>query len=361
MIELVPWPEFLHAEPLLANSSHAEGFPGWFRALAETTLAAGERAALVVARTENGLSAAVPVVIGSSGLRALTAPYTTRYVPVFSNVDVAYNVGRQMRVIANGAVRLDAVDSSDPAMAAFLKGLGEGFAVAPYQGFANWYEPVSDFAGYWAKRPSRLKATVRRKSAAAAATFSCVHDNFDAALAHYEDIQRDSWKGAEPHPAFLAAMVCQMRSAVRMGLLEIGGRMVAAQIWLVHGGRATIFKLVHREDAAALSPGTLLTHYMIERILREEAVTMLDFGRGDDTYKRDWMGSRTMRLGVIAADWRYGKGLRTLAADVLPTLASRAWRRHFGGNRIGSAAEPERESLAGAEEQGTVAAAEAFL
>jgi CelD/BcsL family acetyltransferase involved in cellulose biosynthesis len=155
-------------------------------------------------------------------------------------------------------------------------------------------------------------------------------------------------------------MVRNLAPVVRMGLLEIGGRIVAAQIWLVHGGRATIFKLVHREDVAALSPGTLLTHRMIEACLREEAVSVLDFGRGDDAYKRDWMGDRTTRLGIVAADWRHGRGLRTLAADVLPTLAGRAWRRHFGGNRTGAATAPGSKALEGAEDQGRVAAAEAF-
>jgi CelD/BcsL family acetyltransferase involved in cellulose biosynthesis len=360
MIDTIAWSELSRVESLLAEGSHAEGLPGWFEALAETTLDAGERAAIVVSRAGGAPKAALPVAIGPSGIRGLTAPYTTRYAPPLPDVDSAYEMGRQMRGVAGGAVRLDAIDRSDPGMAAFLKGLGENFATASYQGFVNWSEPVADFAGYWARRPSRLRTTVRRKSAAAAATFTYLRDGFGPALAHYEAIQRASWKGPEPHPAFLATMVQRLAPAVRMGLLEIEGRMVAAQIWLVHGGRATIFKLVHREDAAALSPGTLLTHRMIETCLREEGVSMLDFGRGDDTYKRDWMGVCTTRIGVIAADWRYGNGLRTLAADVLPTLAGRAWRRHFGPNRAGSVATPEGDALEGTRDQGRVVAAEAF-
>jgi hypothetical protein len=361
MIDIIPWSELSRAEILLAESSHAEGLPGWFHTLAETTLDAGERAAIVIAHARDVPKAALPVAIGPSGLRGLTAPYTTRYTPALPDVDSAYETGLRMRAIAGGAVRLDAIDRSDPGMAALLKGLGETLATASYRGFVNWSEPVADFAGYWARRPSRLRTTVRRKSAAAAAaTFTYLRDGFDPALAHYEAIQRASWKGPEPHPAFLAMMVRRLAPAVRMGLLEMEGRMVAAQIWLVHGGRATIFKLVHREDAAALSPGTLLTHRMIETCLREESVSMLDFGRGDDAYKRDWMSVGTTRLGVIAADWRYGNGLRTLASDVLPTLAGRAWRRHFGSNREGSAATPDCEALADSRDRGRVAAAEAF-
>jgi hypothetical protein len=356
MLELLPWSELSRVEPLLAKSSHAEGLPGWFDALTQTTLAAGERAAIVVA----GVLAALPVAIGASGLRGLTAPYTTRYSPALPDVEIAYEMGRQMRAIAAGAVRFDAIDRCDPSMAAFLRGLRDGLVAAAYQGFVNWSEPAADFAGYWARRPSRLRTTVRRKSAAAQAAFTYVRENFDDALAHYDAIQRASWKSPEPHPDFLAAMVRRLAPAVRMGLLEIDGRIVAAQIWLVHGGRATIFKLVHREDAAALSPGTLLTHRMIETCLSDETVSVLDFGRGDDSYKRDWMGQRTSRLGVVAADWRSGNGLRTLMADVVPTLAGHAWRRHFGTNRSGSATIPDGEALDGSEDRGKVAAAEAL-
>jgi hypothetical protein len=354
MLELVPWSDYARVEALLAGAGHAEGLPGWYDALAASTLAPGETA--MVARHRR---AALPVAIGPEGLRALTAPYTTRYVPVLPDVGSAYELGRRLRTVAGGVVRLEALDPSDPGMAALLQGLGAGLTVATFDKFANWSEAVSSFERYWQARPSRLKATVRRKAAVAEARFTYVGSGFDAALAAYEDIQRASWKGPEPHPDFLATMVQRMSAQVRMGLLAIGGRTVAAQIWLVWGGRATIFKLVHREDAAALSPGTLLTVRMIETCLGEEGVSVLDFGRGDDAYKRDWMATRVMRLGVIAGDWRYGKGLRVIASEVLPTLAGRAWRRHFQRNRPGSPASRDDEALESVKDRGIVNAAEA--
>lgn len=358
MIEIIAWSDRAEVESLLASTLHAEGLPGWFAALAATTLAPQEKAMIATVRRGSSVRAAMPLAVGPQGARALTAPYTTRYVPALPDREVAAEMGRRVRDFADGVLRLDAIDPTDSGMAAFLEGVrSSGVALATYQGFANWTEAVTDFASYWKRRPSRLRTTVRRKAAAGGTTFVWCRDDLEPALAHYEAIHRASWKGAEPHPDFLATMVRRLKGAVRIGLLESGGQVVAAQIWLVHAGRGTIFKLVHREDAAALSPGTLLTRHMIERCIGE-GVRLLDFGRGDDAYKRDWMGTRATRLGVIAADWRKGNGLRSIASDVVPTLAARAWRRHFAGNRIGSAPARSGEALAAGVDRSTMTMAE---
>ncbi len=53
-----------------------------------------------------------------------------------------------------------------------------------------------------------------------------------------------------------------------------------------------------------LSPGTVLTAWMV-RALLAEGVTQLDFGRGDDPYKRLWADARRQRKGLILArPWR---------------------------------------------------------
>jgi hypothetical protein len=353
-MKLLPWSEFARIEPLFAGSGNAEGLPGWYATLIETTLAAGEMPVCAVAESGQTVTAAIPLVVTARGLRALTAPYTTRFVPFLPDVSSAHKIGSGLRAVASGRVWLDGLDAADACHQALAAGLGRTMVTATYQGFANWTAPVDDFAAYWQSRPARLRSTVKRKAAAAKARFHYLNGNFEAALRDYEAIRAASWKAAEPHPAFLAALVQNLAPVVRMGLLEIGDRPVAAQIWLVHGGRATIFKLVHRDDTAALSPGTLLTNRMIEACLQREAVRVLDFGRGDDAYKRDWMTARSTRLGVIAADWRRAQGLRSIATEILPTVAGCAWRRQFGHKSDGSATADDAEMLAPSNRQGTV-------
>jgi hypothetical protein len=320
---------------LFAASGCAEGTLSWFRTLAATTLAPHEHAAVAVLMRDGAVAAALPIVQTKNGTRALTAPYSTRYAPALPSKDAAWELGRAARVYASGALRLDGIVPSDQNSVAFLGGLQEsGLAVLQYDGFANWYEPVSVFDSYWSMRPSRLRTTVRRKLAAATKVgveFLIFRDNFDRPLAIYDEIYGSSWKTPEPYPSFISEMVNSLGAAgmVRMGVVFVAGRAVAAQIWLTSGGRGTIFKLAHREAAAEHSPGTLLTFWMVKTLMGEEGLQEIDFGRGDDSYKRDWLSLRRTRIGVVAADWRTSAGLAAIVRDIVPALGARAVRKHL--------------------------------
>ncbi|GAA0540646.1 GNAT family N-acetyltransferase [Rhizomicrobium palustre] len=331
----------------------AELSPAWFGALAETTLAAGECAEM--AREGDAI---LPIAVSMRGARGLTAPYTTRYAPMAENVESARALGAKAKTYVRTVLRLDAMDAEDPVTAAFLDGLGQsGLALACYGHFICRREKVSGFTSYWAERPSRLRNTWRRKASAAekaGAQFTVLRDNFSEAMKLYEAIREASWKGAEPHPGFLPLMVERLgaEGMVRMGLMRLGGEAVAAQIWLVAQGRATIFKLVHRRDHDAYSPGTLLTAVMAAAVLDSDAIAELDFGRGDDPYKRDWAKDCVRRIGVIAANVTTTAGLSVYLREILPMRMMRAMRRQEGENRAASVAfhaapflsAPERES-----------------
>ena len=349
MVEILvlPFPGEFALGGLFDAARSAEGRLAWFETLAQTTLSPKEHAIVVVALQQGRPQAALPLVRSAGGLRALTAPYSTRYAPPLPEPAVACELGLRAREFVPGVLRLEGVEADDPGAAAFLEGLsGSGLASARYRGFANWYEPITDSETWWNARPSRLKSTVRRKLSAAiraGVTFRCLHDGFDEAYALYDDIYGASWKEAEPHPRFMAAMVRALgpEGLVRMGIMTIAARPVAAQIWLVCGRRATIFKLAHREDAAEFSPGTLLTHHMAETLIGEDRLEEIDFGRGDDAYKRDWTSRLRFRIGMIAGDWRKRAGVAAILKDVLPTrLASfvRGFGRHPQVNRPGAAA-----------------------
>ena len=276
--------------------------------------------------------------MSGGGLRALTAPYTTIYAPALADPEWAYVLGAEAARFVPDFLRLDALDLEDTGVAAFIAGLAEsGLACACYSHFANRFEDIADFETYWSRRPSRLRATVRRKLAQASrsdVSFRCVRDpvELEGAVADYEDIYRSSWKSPEPHPDFISRMVRTMgaEGLVRMGAMSIGGRPVASQIWLVRGRKATIFKLAHREDALALSPGTLLTHWMTSTLSRDDNLAEIDFGRGDDTYKRDWLSRKRCRHGLVAGNWRSGKGRRAILREVLPTRLNALRRTILG-------------------------------
>ncbi len=117
--------------------------------------------------------------------------------------------------------------------------------------------------------------------------------------------------------------------ALRLGLLRAGGEAVAAQLWVVAGGVATVHKLAHDAAARAHSPGTVLTALMIRHLLDEERAAALDFGRGDDAYKSGWTGQRRQRIGVqLCPPWQPA-GAAAIARHLAGRLAARfatPWR-----------------------------------
>ena len=74
-----------------------------------------------------------------------------------------------------------------------------------------------------------------------------------AAWADYEAVYAASWKPEEGSPAFLRALAEQEGAAgtLRLGIARRGGRPVAAQLWTVESGVATIHKLAYVEDERA--------------------------------------------------------------------------------------------------------------
>ena len=178
--------------------------------------------------------------------------------------------------------------------------------------FGNWIAGTEKgFDEYWSRRPGQLRSTAKRKAKAAALDI-VVHDRFDpAAWADYEAVYRASWKPEEGSFPFLRALTEQEGAAgtLRLGLAYHQGRPVAAQLWLVEGGVATIHKLAYAEKAKAMSPGTLLGEAMFRRAIDEDGVRLIDYGTGDDAYKRDWMDERRQLWRIIAYNPRTLRGL----------------------------------------------------
>ena len=77
---------------------------------------------------------------------------------------------------------------------------------------------------------------------------------------------------------------------------------MAAQVWLVHGGKANIYKLAYAKGWEKFSAGTVLTHALMEYVMEVDRVQEVDYLSGDDAYKADWMALRRERVGLVAFD-----------------------------------------------------------
>jgi hypothetical protein len=182
-----------------------------------------------------------------------------------------------------------------------------GWLVFREQSDVNHVLPVNgrSFADYLASRPGPLRTTLKRKGGKVAVE---LFDRFDAsAWAAYETVYAQSWKPEEGSPAFLRRFAEEEGAAgrLRMAVAHHEGEPVAAQFWTVEGGTAFIHKLAHTEASKPLSPGTTLSAALFERVIDQDMVTLVDFGTGNDGYKRDWMEvvRPRYRLTMFRAAW----------------------------------------------------------
>jgi hypothetical protein len=292
-----------------------------------------------------GEAGMVPLLRPPRGpLRALTTPYSLAFRPLLAPGADAAAVGEALgRALRLGRpVQLDLLDPAAPGLDGFRAGLARaGLQVLAYDHVANWHEPLVPGAGweaYLAARDPALRTTIGRKTrraerALALEIVTAPGTALDAALGAYETVRAASWKPFEPFPDFDRHLLAAAAQAdvLRLGVLrrQTDSQPVAAQYWIIdsHGTRATVLKLAHAESAKPLSPGTVLTAWMIRQLIEEDGVTELDFGRGDDGYKSLWVGRRRQRIGLILADARHPAGLLAIARQA----AGRLRRRLRGG------------------------------
>ena len=297
----------------------------WFAATEDAALPDGTRAQYVTVQDSDQPLALLPMAVGPGRhATSLTSPYSVLFQPLLAPgadpVAIGHALGRVLR--AHPVVMLEALAPEWPALDPLLDGLRRaGLAAARFDHFGNWSVDVEGLGwdGYLASRPGALRETLRRKGRTAAkdaaVRFEITQDaaGLPATLAAYEAVYARSWKVPEPFPRFNTALLERLApvGAMRLGVLWQGDMPMAAQYWTVADGTATVLKLAHDEAARTLSPGTLLTAHMIRSLL-DEGVQRLDFGRGDDSYKQQWTGTRTQRIGVMLANPLRPAGLLAL-------------------------------------------------
>ena len=145
------------------------------------------------------------------------------------------------------------------------------------------------YGEYLASRPGPVRTTLKRKAGKVAVS---IETEFNPETwATYEAIYAQSWKPEEGSPAFLRAFAEAEGAAgrLRLALARADGEPVAAQFWTVENGVAYIHKLANTEASKPLSPGTTLSAALFERVIDHDCVDTVDFGTGDNPYKRDWM------------------------------------------------------------------------
>ena len=290
----------------------------WWDTVLHHGLPPGAEPVFLTLRASGRVLAVVPLLRAAGTLASLTTPYSCVFAPALADgLDHRQRVAA-MAALARfgrtaGIVRLDAL----PAEWEGLTDLAEGArraGVVPlrFDHFGNWREDVAglDWSRYLAARPGALRETIRRRLRRAErlpdarfALFTGI-DDIDSAADTFESVYRRSWKQPEPFPTFNVALIRATAATgqLRLGVWSIGMEPVAVQFWVVAEGEATVLKLAHDEAFKAHSPGTVLTALMLRHLLDNEGVKTIDFGRGDDDYKKGWAMERRQRVGLLLAN-----------------------------------------------------------
>lgn len=181
---------------------------------------------------------------------------------------------------------------------------GAGWSVVRERCDHNHVLPVNgrSFSEYWAARPGRMRTTLKRKAKKVDVE---ILTRFDSrAWSDYEMVYENSWKPEEGDAGLLREFAEDEGKAgrLRLALARDAGQAVAAQFWTVENGTAYIHKLAHLEQHKHLSAGTTLSAALFEHVIDRDRVELIDFGTGNDRYKRDWMEVDRPRYRIDCID-----------------------------------------------------------
>ena len=195
----------------------------------------------------------------------------------------------------------------------------------------NWIYRLhgQSYADYMATRPAHLRNTIARKRRKLEREHDFeirlyTGDEVPQHMADYYAVYNASWKQNEISNAEFLTQFVERFSLVRscgagcsgassseaksseagfsrvgwsrLAILYIKGQPVAAQLWFVCHGKASIFRLAYDKAWRRYSTGSILTSFMMEYVIDTDKVNEIDFLTGNDAYKQDWMSERRERF-----------------------------------------------------------------
>ena len=292
----------------------------WFETLAEHGLNPEEEASFVVLEQSGIKKAVLPVRISDGGARitSLSTFYSSIYMPIIGSIapqdtlttlTMLFSGLRELNL--GSSLCLYPMDKKSILYEKTLEGLkSSGWKIFPYYCFGNWYLPLNgqSYDTYVQNLPSRVRNTINRKirkfgrDERGRIELINTSESIDKAIEAYNRIYNCSWKVPEPYPEFVPSLIrlCAKKGWLRLGIAYYDELPIAAQIWIVAYGKAAIYKLAYDESYKFLSPGTLLTDYLMRHVMDVDKVSEIDYLMGDDAYKKDWMSHRRERWGVLA-------------------------------------------------------------
>ena len=299
-----------------AESYNIEQGKEWLGNLINTVFPDDQHVAFYALFEQEELLALLPVryVPDHGEILSLGNFYTSLYQPYLAAGLTVESLARLLEFIrdSNGtvsAMRFAPLDVDGRCYKLLLAATREARLVSfPFFCFGNWHLPVlTGWTSYISGRPSQIKNTIKRKSkefqqAGGVLEIISGTDRLEFGIAAYQSVYSSSWKIPEPFPEFIPSLIRMLarNGWLRLGVATLNEQPIAAQIWIVAHGRASIFKLAYHEDFKRYSAGTIANCKADGACDRFDRVQEVDYLIGDDPYKASWMTHRRERWGIIA-------------------------------------------------------------
>ncbi|MEO1036281.1 MAG: GNAT family N-acetyltransferase [Pseudomonadota bacterium] len=297
----------------------------WFRLLSQHGFESSPPLRVYESRRATEPPAYLPLVAaGAHQLQSLTNQYSIRFAPPYPNSLAPVGIESITRAVCDerprwAVLELRCLDATSQATWDLVAGFERvGWSVFVDHQTWNWIADIGtqSFADFLRQRPGALRSTLKRKARRTARSHHVefrLFDNTDGltqAIADYQEVYDKCWKLPERHPRFVPELIrfCARSGVLRLGLLYLDAKPIAAQLWILSSGTAYIYKLAHDRRFDEISAGTLLSAHMFERAIDVDRAATIDFGVGDEAYKRDWMDTRRQLVSLRACNPKSAKG-----------------------------------------------------
>lgn len=310
----------------------------WYRNLVNTVFPDDRGVRIFVLRQSGLPVAALPIRLRKNSLwrevESLGNYYTAIYAPILAKGVTDRDLARLIKAIlrANPAVASMRFAPMDPKSEAYIILMGAlkltGMRPFEFFCFGNWFLRVDgDWTNYLKCRSGTQRNTIKRmgkRFASDEGTLELIQLDADLerGLDAYQRVYAASWKDAEPFTSFVPglARACAARGWLRLGVAWLKDKPIAAQLWIVAGNKASIYKVAYDDAYKAYAPGTLLTAMLMQHVIDQDSVSEVDYLIGDDAYKKTWMSDRRERWGLIAYNPWSPLGLVGLAQEMTGRL-----------------------------------------
>jgi hypothetical protein len=346
----------------------------WFLNFANTALDAGDK--ILIYGVESDASSETPLAalatrykerssgfLSPSVLSSLSNFYTITFSPLGESTGNGSTevLNVLAKAIASDAKKWDLVDlrpldPDSPVYPSLVRSFkAAGMTVQKYFCFGNWYLNTAglSYEQYFKTLPSAMQNTIKRKTkklektGRSRITIVTGGEDLEPAIQSYEQIYLSSWKRPEPYPHFVAGLIraCAQQGWLRMGVIYMDDQPIASQVWIVNSGKASIYKLGQDQRFDEFSAGSILTAKLMEHVLEVDKVKEVDFGSGDDPYKKTWLPQRRERWGILAMNPRSLAGLLGIVRNVGGRAAKNAWQslKRKPAERVPEKASPAEE------------------